>query len=83
MRIEPGQPIAAAVGWAQEWQRFGWTVTKHSMGYYLQGCAHFAMAPTPRQALAELHKTQTRLLRHYADTFAEATRLLRKQSTAR
>ncbi len=80
MRIEPSQPIAAAVGWAQEWQHFGWTATKQSMRCYLQGCAHIAMAPTPQQALAALHEAETGLLRHYADTFAEAARLVRKQS---
>ncbi len=81
MNIGPGQPIAAAVGWAQEWQRFGWTAISQAMGHYLQGCAHLAMANTPQQALAALHKTQTGLLRHSADTFAEAARLWRKQST--
>ena len=81
MSIGTGQPISAAVGWAQEWQRLGRTAINQAMGHYLQGCAHLAMTHTPQQALAALHTTQTGLLRHSADIFAEATRLWRKQST--
>jgi hypothetical protein len=39
------------------------------------------MARTPHQALTALHELQTVLLRHSADTLADATRLLRKQNT--
>ncbi len=81
MSIGPGQPISAAVRWAQELQRLGLTATSQAMGHYLHGCANLAMARTPQQALAALHDTQTGLLRHSADTIAEATRLWRKQNT--
>jgi len=63
----------------QEWQRLGWNATSQAMGHYFQGCASLAMTRTPRQALAALHAIQTGLLRHAADTLAEATRLARKQ----
>jgi hypothetical protein len=49
------------------------------MGHYLHGCANVAMAPTPQQALVALYKTQAGLLRHSANTMAEAARLWRKQ----
>jgi hypothetical protein len=49
------------------------------MARYLHGCAHLVMARTPRQAVAELHKAQTGLLIHSADTIAKATRLWHKQ----
>ncbi len=80
MSIEPGQPIAAAIQWAHEWQRLSWTMTNQALGHYLRGCASVAMTRTPQQALAALHKTQTDLLRNSADTFAEVARLLRKQN---
>jgi len=80
MRIGPGQHISAAVRWAQEWQRLSLTATNQTVGHYLHGCANLAMARTPQQALAELHKTRAGLLRHWADTIAEATRLWRKQN---
>jgi hypothetical protein len=51
------------------------------MGRYLHGCANVAMARTPQQALAALHKTQTSLLRDSADTVAQVTWLWRKQNT--
>jgi hypothetical protein len=51
------------------------------MEHYLRGCANVAMARTPHQALTALHELQTVLLRYSADTFADATRLLRKQNT--
>jgi hypothetical protein len=79
MSIGPGQPISPAVGWAEEWQRLGWTAINQAMGHYLRGCANVAMARTPQQALVALHQTQTSLLRHSADTVAQITRLWRKQ----
>ena len=81
MRIEPGQPIFAVAMWAQEWQRLSWTTINQALGHYLHGCANLAMTGTPQQALAALHKIQAVLLRHSAETFAEATRLWRKQNT--
>ena len=81
MSIGPGQPIAAAVRWAQEWERLSWTAFNQAMGHYLHGCADLVMTGTPQQALAALHETQMVLLRHSAETFAEATRLWRKQNT--
>jgi hypothetical protein len=83
MSIGPGQPISPAVGWAQDWQRLSWTAINQAMGHYLSGCANVAMARTPQQALAALHKTQTSLLRHSADTVAQITRLWRKKIGAR
>ncbi len=80
MSIGPGQPISAAVRWAQEWQRLSLTATNRAMRSYLHGCADLAMARTPQQALVALHKTQTGLLKHSADTIAEATRLLLRQN---
>jgi hypothetical protein len=53
---------------------------KQAMGHYLRGCANVSMAHTPQQALTALHETQTSLLSHSADTFAEITRLWRKQN---
>ena len=79
MSIGPGHRISATVGWTQEWQRLSLIATKRAMGSYLHGCANFAMARTPQQALVELYKTQTCLLRHSANTIAEAARLWRKQ----
>ena len=57
------------------------TATNKAMGHYLRGCANVAMARTPQQALAALQKTQTYLLRHSADTIAEAAKLWRDQNT--
>jgi hypothetical protein len=82
MSIGPGRPNPAAGGWAQEWQHLGWTAINRAMGHYLDGCAHLAMAHTPRQAWVALHKTQTGLLKHSADTLAEATRLWRRHTDA-
>ena len=56
------------------------TAANEAMGHYLHGCAHLIMARTPREALAQLHKAQTGLLRHSADTIAKAARLWHKQS---
>ena len=78
MSIGSGQPGSAAVKWTQQLQRFSLTATNQAMGHYLRGCANVAMARTPQQALAALHKTQTDLLRHSADTVAEAVKLWRK-----
>jgi hypothetical protein len=64
----------------QEWQRLTWATTNQVMGHLLKGCADVALAGTPQQALAALHKTHTDLFRHSVDTFAEATRLWRKQN---
>ena len=81
MSIGPGQPLSPAVVWAQEWERLSWTAFNQAMGHYLHGCADLAMTRTPQQVLAALHETQMVLLRHSAETFAEATRLWRKQNT--
>jgi hypothetical protein len=80
MSIGPGQSLSAAVRWAREWQRLNLTAANEAMGHYLHGCANLAMARTPRQALAELHKAQTGLVRHSAGTIAQATRLWHKQN---
>jgi hypothetical protein len=58
-----------------------WTATNQAMGHYLSGCANVVMTRTPRHALAALHRMQTGLLNHSADTFAEVARLWRKQNT--
>jgi hypothetical protein len=63
---------------AQEWQRLSLAATNQALGHYLRGCTDLVMARTPKQALAALHKTQTDLLRHSADTIAEAAKLWRK-----
>jgi len=81
MSIGPGRPIDAAIRCTHEWERLSWTAMNQAMGHYLRGCANVAMARTPQQALAAVHETQTALLRHSAETFAEAARLWRKQST--
>jgi len=80
MSIRPDHPIATAVARAQEWQRLSWSATSQGMGHYLHGCAHIAMTRTPKQALAELHKMQTVLLRHLVATCAEATKFWREQT---
>lgn len=81
MGIGPGQRVPRAVGWAREWQRLSLAAIDQAMGHYLRGCATVAMARTPQQALAALHKTQTSLLRDSADTVAQVTWLWRKQNT--
>jgi hypothetical protein len=81
MKSGPGQPISAAVRRAQEWQRLGWIIISRVMGHYLHGCASVAMAHTPQQALAALHKTQTGLFTHSAHALALANLLWRKQNT--
>lgn len=81
MSIGLGQSVLAAVSPLQEWQQLCWTATSQAIGCYLQGCADLAMARTPRHAMAALHKTQSGLLKHSADTVAEVTRLWRKQNT--
>ena len=78
MSVVQDQPASAAVKWTQQLQRFSLTATNQAMGHYLRGCANVAMARTPMQALAALHKTQTNLLRHSAATIAEAAKLWRK-----
>ena len=83
MRIDPGQPIFAAVEWAQEWQRLSSTTINQAMAHCLHGSADVAMARTPQQALAALHRTQARLLAHSADAFAQVIGLWRKQNTPR
>ena len=80
MSIKAGLPLSSAVSWAREWQRLNLPAANEAMRRYLHGCANLAMARTPRQALAELHKTQTGLLRHAADTIAKATSLWREQN---
>jgi hypothetical protein len=65
----------------QEWQRLSWTGIDQAMGHYLHGCADVAMARTPLQAIMALQETQTGLLRHSVQVFAEATRLWRKQNS--
>jgi len=81
MSIALNQPVAAAVSRLQEWQRLCATAMNQAMGHYLHGCADLAMARTPRQALAAVHKTQRGLLKQSVDTVAGATRLWRKQNT--
>ena len=61
----------------------GRTMTNQAIGHYLRGCANVAMARTPRQALAALHKTQASLLRHSGDAFARVARLWHKQTADR
>jgi hypothetical protein len=51
-----------------------------ALGRCLHGGADLAVARTPRQAVATLHRTHTGLLRHSTDTIVEATRLWRRQS---
>lgn len=81
MGIPPGRSISAAVSQAQEWQRLSLTATNLAMRHYFHGCANLAMAHTPQQALAAAYETQTALLRHWADAFAEVVRLWRKRNT--
>ena len=81
MSSAPVQPVTAAISRLREWQQLYWTATNHAIGHYLHGCADLAMARTPRQALAAVRKTQRGLLKHSADTIAEATWLWRKQNT--
>jgi hypothetical protein len=59
----------------------GWTAINQAMEHYLRGCANIAMARTPQQALVALRKTQTSLLGHSGDTFAQVAMLWRKQNT--
>lgn len=80
MSIEKGLPNTTGVDRFQEWQQLCWTAINQAIGQYLYGCADLAMARTPLDALAALHDTQTVLLKHLADTVAEAIRLLRKQN---
>ena len=74
----PHHPISDAARWAQQLQRLNSTAANQAIGHCLRGCANLAMARTPKQALAALHKTQTDLLRHSADTIAEAAKVWRK-----
>ena len=83
MSIALGQPVAAAISRLQEWQQLCRAATNQATGHYLRGCADLAMARTPQQVLAALHKTERGFLKHSADTVAEATRLWRKQNTER
>jgi hypothetical protein len=70
--------LSDAVRWAQQMQRLSLTATNQVLGLYLRGCADIVMARTPMEALAALNKMQTDLLRHSADTIAEAAKLWRK-----
>lgn len=79
MSIELG-PVTVAVGPLQEWQQLSRTAISQAVGQYLHGCADLAMARTPEQALAALHRMQTDVLRRSTDTFAEAARLWHKQN---
>ena len=81
MRTPPDQSFSPAVSWSQEWQRLSWTATTEAMGHYFHDYANLALARTPQQALSALHKVQAGLLRHSAESFAEATRLWRKQNS--
>ena len=80
MSIRPKHTLSAAARWAQEWQQLHATAMNRGLGRCLHGWADLAVARTPRQAVATLHRTHTGLLRHSADTIAEATRLWRRQS---
>jgi hypothetical protein len=81
MSVVPDRPISDAVRWAQQLQRANSTAPNQVVGDYLRGCANLAMAHTPHQALMELHKMQTGLLRHSVDTIAEVITFWRKQNT--
>jgi hypothetical protein len=74
-----GHSTSAAVRWLQEWQRLTWTATNQAIGHYLNGCANIALARTPQQALAALHKTHARLLVHSAQILANGVGLWRGQ----
>jgi hypothetical protein len=78
MNLGPAQATSAPLGWAQEWQRFSWVAFNQAVGLCLQGCANLAMTRTPQQAMAAIHKTHARLLRHSAEAIAEATRRRRR-----
>jgi len=80
MSIRPKHTLSTAAKWAREWQRLHATATNRALGRCLHGWADLAVARTPRQAVATLHRTHTGLLRHSADTIAEASRLWRRQS---
>jgi len=75
MSIESDQLLSDAVQCAQQLQRLNVIAVHQAMGHYLRGCANLAMARTPEQAMAALHKTQTDLLGHSARTIAEAAKL--------
>ena len=64
----PDAPKSDTVMWAQQLQRLRFTATNQALGLYLRGCADVAMARTPQQALAALHKTQTDLLQTFGTT---------------
>jgi hypothetical protein len=78
MSIESDQFLSDAVRRAQQLQRLNVIAVNQAMGHYLRGCANLAMARTPEQAMAALHKTQTDLLGHSVRTIAEAAKLLFK-----
>jgi hypothetical protein len=80
MSIRPKHTLSAVATWAREWQQLHSTATNRTLGRCLHGWADLAVARTPRQAVATLHRTHSGLLRHSADTIAEATRLWRRQS---
>jgi len=80
MSIRPKHSLSTATRWAREWQQLHSIAAKRALGRCLHGWADLAVARTPRQAVATLHRTHTGLLRHSADTIAEATRLWRRQS---
>ena len=80
MSIRPKHTLSTAARWVREWQRLHATATNRALGRCLHAWADLAVARTPRQSVATLHRTHTGLLRHSADTIAEATRLWRRQS---
>jgi hypothetical protein len=83
MGIGAGQTGHRADRSVQAWQRLFRTATNQALGHYLHGCAGVAMARTPQQALAALHRTQTTLLRHSANTFVAIAKLWGEQSIDR
>ena len=74
-----GHSTFTAGRWLHKWQRLTWTATHQAMGHYLDGCANVALARTPLQALAALHKTHASLLVHSAQILANGAKLWRGQ----
>ncbi len=83
MSTGPELPIPCAIRLAQEWQRLSRTAINRAIVLHLRGCADFAMARTPMEALAALHETQAVLLRHSAGAFVQAAELWRRQNGKR
>ena len=80
---ETSPHIPAGARWAHEWQRLSRSAIDQGMGHYLRGCAEVAMAHSLPEAWVALREAQNAMIRHSADTFAEAIELWRKQSGER